>query len=167
LKSSAQAELNQLQTAIENYKQTYGFYPPDNPQSPYPHPLLFELKGTVISNGILTTLDGTSRILEANLSRYNRSGLANSSSTRSATDDRPAPINFIREFRPTQVSSNVLDLASTNLPHLIFSGTKDPWRYRSSNPTNNPDGYDLWVDIIVSGDRLRISNWRSTPEILP
>ena len=28
---NAQAEMAQLETAIERYKATYGFYPPDNP----------------------------------------------------------------------------------------------------------------------------------------
>ena len=39
-----------------------------------------------------------------------------------------------------------------------------PWSYvaktSTHSPTNNPDTYDLWVDIKVSGGKTnRISNW--------
>src|ERR1051325_3887861 len=42
----AQAELNQIQTAIEGYKEKLGFYPPDNPNNPITNQLYFELLGT-------------------------------------------------------------------------------------------------------------------------
>ena len=41
--SVAQAQLNQVQTAIENYKSKIGFYPPDNPNNTVTNPLYFEL----------------------------------------------------------------------------------------------------------------------------
>src|SRR5260221_1596054 len=41
-----QAEMAQLETAIDSYKATYGFYPPSNPGSPFFNPLYFELLGT-------------------------------------------------------------------------------------------------------------------------
>ena len=51
---NAQAEMAQLETAIERYKAAYGFYPPDNQLNPanplIPNPLMnqlyFELLGT-------------------------------------------------------------------------------------------------------------------------
>ena len=44
--------------------------------------------------------------------------------------------------------------------------TVNPWRYNSSNPTNNPGHFDLWVDIILSGKTNRISNWSAKPQIV-
>ena len=45
---NAQAEMAQLETAIERYKATYGFYPPDNPGYPLVNQLYFELMGTTV-----------------------------------------------------------------------------------------------------------------------
>ena len=35
----------------------------------------------------------------------------------------------------------------------------NPWRYNSSNPTNNPGAYDLWVQLSISGKTNLICNW--------
>ena len=43
----------------------------------------------------------------------------------------------------------------------------NPWRYVSNNPTNNPGAFDLWVDIVIDGKTNRISNWSTTPQVLP
>ncbi|MCX8092101.1 MAG: hypothetical protein N3I86_14405, partial [Verrucomicrobiae bacterium] len=42
----------------------------------------------------------------------------------------------------------------------------NPWRYNSSHPTNNPGGYDLWVDLVLAGKTNRISNWSEQPQII-
>ena len=36
----------------------------------------------------------------------------------------------------------------------------NPWRYVSSNPTNNPGTFDLWAEIIVKGQKKIIGNWK-------
>src|SRR5208283_1533263 len=38
-------------------------------------------------------------------------------------------------------------------------GTISPWSYVSTNPTNNANTYDLWMDVYYSGKTNRISNW--------
>jgi hypothetical protein len=43
----------------------------------------------------------------------------------------------------------------------------NPWRYVSSNPTNNPGGFDLWVDVIIGGKTNRIANWGPKIQIVP
>ena len=35
----------------------------------------------------------------------------------------------------------------------------NPWRYNATNPTNNPNSYDLWAEIRVGDDTLIIGNW--------
>jgi hypothetical protein len=40
------------------------------------------------------------------------------------------------------------------------------WRYNSSNPTNNPSSYDLWIDVLIGGKTNRFSNWSRDPEIV-
>lgn len=37
----------------------------------------------------------------------------------------------------------------------------NPWRYVSTNPTNNPSSFDLWAEIIVNGERRIIGNWKN------
>jgi len=37
----------------------------------------------------------------------------------------------------------------------------NPWRYISTNPTNNPTSFDLWIDIIVDHKTNRFSNWET------
>ena len=71
--NQTQAELGQLETAIDNYKTTYGFYPPGNPKYDPTNPatrndtmfspLYFELLGTTnINNATYQTLDGSASI---------------------------------------------------------------------------------------------------------
>ena len=45
-------------------------------------------------------------------------------------------------------------------------GGLNPWRYVSSNPTNNPGSYDLWVDLLIAGVTNRVSNWSQQPQLL-
>jgi hypothetical protein len=35
----------------------------------------------------------------------------------------------------------------------------NPWRYNSSNPTNNPGSYDLWIQLVIGGKSNLICNW--------
>jgi len=36
----------------------------------------------------------------------------------------------------------------------------NPWRYVSSNPTNNPATFDLWAEIVVRGKKKIVGNWK-------
>ena len=36
----------------------------------------------------------------------------------------------------------------------------NPWRYVSSNPTNNPGRFDLWAEYIENNQKKIIGNWR-------
>src|SRR5450759_725568 len=66
----AQAELAQVETAIDAYKAKYGTYPPDNPANPLINPLYFELEGTTNNgSGYYQTLDGSGQI--ASLAQFN------------------------------------------------------------------------------------------------
>jgi prepilin-type N-terminal cleavage/methylation domain-containing protein len=72
--NKTQAEMAQLETAIDSYKATHGFYPPSNPaynpansatwSDAYFNPLYFELLGTTnnTTTGIYLTLDGSASI---------------------------------------------------------------------------------------------------------
>jgi prepilin-type N-terminal cleavage/methylation domain-containing protein len=179
------AEMIQLETAIQSYKSKTGIYPPDNPASPLYNQLYFELAGGFFNpatNGY-TTLDGSGQISGTSLAAISGgrvSGLANSSTSVTGSDDRPAPINALKDAQLKPKQTETLTVAGVDVKMLVCSvgwagdagnsptGNEiTPWRYVSSNPTNNPTSYDLWVDLLIDGKTNRISNWSKTPQIVP
>jgi prepilin-type N-terminal cleavage/methylation domain-containing protein len=176
----AQTELAQMESAIQDYKDGLGFYPPDNPANPAVNPLWFELLGTTNNGNNYVTLDHSGQISLTDINRdFNRQGFANSATRARATDDAGAPMSFLKNLTSKQVgpidatnpSINVL-LCSVQLPtgstSAPIAGTAlNPWRYVSSHPTHNPGSYDLWVDLALGGKTYRISNWSKQPEVNP
>src|SRR5438309_4719375 len=61
-KARARTELTEIETAIERYKAKLGHYPPDNPGNAVLNQLYYELSGTTLSNGVYTTLDGSTQL---------------------------------------------------------------------------------------------------------
>ena len=59
---NAQAEMGQLETALNAYKDAFGFYPPDNPANPMVNQLYYELEGTTNNGANYVTLDGGASI---------------------------------------------------------------------------------------------------------
>lgn len=166
----AQAELELVATAVEAYKAKYGHYPPDNPATPATNQLYFELVGTTnYMEGLVRvfkTLDGSAEIRDTDIpSAFGVSGFINSRGAANA-DDAPAAANFLKQLRPGQygeIAAGVRVLAcSVRWP----PDTLNPWRYVSSNPTNNPGVYDLWVDILLAGKTNRINNWSKRPQLV-
>jgi hypothetical protein len=47
---------------------------------------------------------------------------------------------------------------------VVGGGSINPWFYSSTNPTNNPGSYDLWMYVSYSGKINRISNWSREPQ---
>lgn len=176
----AQAEMAQLETAIESYKAAYGFYPPDSPNSlnyPWVNQLYYELVGTTnTSNSPLTfqTLDGSQTLIGGQLNTAfgtSVNGFINCSKP-GAGEDSPAARNFLPGLKPNQigtfgsVTSLVTSVSGTDPNYLLLgvSGV-NPWRYNSSNPTNNPGAYDLYVQLQISGKKYLICNWSKQVQI--
>src|SRR5258706_6834003 len=57
-KRRAMAEMTEVETLIESYKEKLGHYPPDNPGNPLLNQLYYELMGTTNDTRNYTTLDG-------------------------------------------------------------------------------------------------------------
>jgi prepilin-type N-terminal cleavage/methylation domain-containing protein len=177
--SKTQAELALLETAIDSYKATYGFYPPDNPNDtvspagyPFINQLYYELEGTTNNNGNYLTLDGSVQIQAAKVTIAfpGVAGFINCTKP-GAGEDAPAAKSFLSGLKPNQFGSvsNHLVLVTALVasvggpddnyrPYFNVSGF-NPWRYNSSNPTNNPGGYDLWVQLVISGKTNLVCNW--------
>ena len=185
-KRRAATELSQIETAIERYKAKYGFYPPDTPGNPVTNQLYFELIGTTLSNNVYQTLDSSAQIAEATVPAIfgNVRGFMNSTKGGSGDDVQKAQ-NFLQGLNPSQIyelppATGVKILVSgvewpDNQPGGAFPNAppppgmhaKNPWRYNSSNPTNNRQSYDLWLDIMVRGKTNRVSNWSKQPQLVP
>jgi prepilin-type N-terminal cleavage/methylation domain-containing protein len=189
----AQTELAQIVTAIKDYKETKGYYPPDNPNNPAINPLYFELSGTLVSGGgfVYQTLDRASTISSTGIQTLfnnNIQSFMNSAATAASTDDAAGAKSFLKPgLRPNQIgrlnvegqdinavlvcsvawmNNNSATWPIASPPAVDEPPALNPWRYNSSNPTNNPGSFDLWVDIYISGKTYRVSNWSLEPQQL-
>lgn len=165
--SRIRAELNQLVTAIESYHARFGHYPKDNVVNTSPvvvdpviNPLFYELTGTVVNNSTkeFRAVEGGGFINAAEVKTVFRvEGFVNAS-----TDPKQVK-SFVR-FKAKQYdkpsNSNVellvvpvpwplrLSPPGHTVPSVQFQRGLNPWRYVSTNPTNNPTTFDLWAEYV-------------------
>jgi prepilin-type N-terminal cleavage/methylation domain-containing protein len=183
---TAQAEMAQLETAIDRYKSAYGFYPPSNGNTAnyLTNQLYFELLGTTnlnVTTGDFLTLDGSAEIhVAAATSTFGVSGFMNCSKL-NADESTPQARDFLPDLKPNQIATLYTNVAGDVVKVLITSvGGPDaayqpfgypnhldmnPWRYNSSSPTNNPGSYDLWVQLSIGGKTNLICNWSKQVQI--
>lgn len=181
--SKARGELAQVETAIESYKETLGHYPPDNhlpPNQviPWRNQLYFELKGTTNTGSTYLTLDGSAQVPAdvPTLSVYfaGVSGFINCTLPGGSDEGRRAK-SFLSDLKPGQVG----DVSQAPADHVKVLTSSVPWprndwgpnnmnpiRYNSSSPTNNPNSFDLWIDVVIDGKTNRISNWSQEPLVV-
>jgi len=184
LRSRTKAELRSIETAIADYKSTKGYYPPDNPNNiNFLNQLYYELSGTVFSNGVYTTLDGSSVIPPIPgpnpIYGFGFQGFVNT--TKGNGDEGMAAKKFLPDLKPSQVGETQIGVKflvgsvgwDANRPWVPITSPSpakvkglNPFRYVSTNPTNNPKSFDLWIDILVQGKTNRICNWSEDPIVL-
>lgn len=183
--SRAQAELQQLRTAIESYKSDRNAFPPDhalpkgsaNKVDPVVNQLFYELRGVDVVDGAFRVKGGT-EVIQPNTVKdiFGRGGFLNAS----ADPSEPAKTYF--DPRASGVARVVLGGANVDLlvtafpwaintrdenndpvpPPLAGYGEKsraNPWRYVSTAATNNHGGYDLWMEVWVGSTKRVFKNW--------
>jgi prepilin-type N-terminal cleavage/methylation domain-containing protein len=192
LRSRTRAELRAIETAIIDYKTKRGYYPPDNNTNYILNQLYYELSGTthqtVGSKDVYTTLDGAGVLDTSQASSFyfgpGFKAIVNTTKG-GGGDEGMAAQKFIRDLKPAQVASlNTSPPIKILVASVGWEGptplvqpaptgvapqgqTKlDPIRYVSTNPVNNPNSFDLWVDIIIAGKTNRICNWSEDPIVL-
>jgi prepilin-type N-terminal cleavage/methylation domain-containing protein len=166
-------ELNQLVTAIERYKAELGQYPPDQVINSAPgdlrvdpaiNPLYYELTGVVVNNQNSTfQVPGNPTPIAAGTVRtvFRRDGFLHASND-------PKEIKPYTTFKSSQVKRAVIGNAAVDLlvvpvdsPKGTYPlGTTNTWRYVSTSPTNNPNSFDLWAEIVVGKTTNLIGNWK-------
>jgi len=180
-KRRAMAELTEVETLIESYKEKLGHYPPDNPGNPLLNQLYYELMGTTNDSRNYITLDGSATVPILSVSALfgpKVSGFVNSTKG-GGGDEGGGATKFIKGLKPGQIAM-FRPSPNANGPVLLvgvpwqkgpppfdvplLTGTNlNPWRYNMSTPTNNPNTYDLWLDVVIGGKPFRICNWNKQP----
>ena len=183
-RSRVETELATLVTAIQSYKSAKGFYPQDNPNNYSKSPLFYELTGTVVTiynssppipaSYYSATTGDTLNAMRAPSDFFTVYGTGVTGFVNTSTD--PSQVqNF---FGATAKSARTGHIITGGVLNTIFGvpvsgpiqvattngAPISPWSYNSSNPTNNPGSYDLWMDVYYSGKTNRISNWSQTPQ---
>ncbi len=183
-RSRVEAERDMLITAIQSYKAAKGFYPQGNPNDFSMPPLFYELTGTTIALNNATTLPTpasyTSTVSGETLTPTN---LNNAFGIAGFVNASPDPSQVANYLRSTGKSARTGEVITNNVVVTVFGvqvqgpvqlrtvlggqptgPAISPWFYNATNPTNNPDSYDLWMDVYFSAKTNRISNWSSTPQ---
>jgi prepilin-type N-terminal cleavage/methylation domain-containing protein len=177
---TAQAQLGQLDTAINAYKDAHGFYPPDNTNALI-NQLYYELEGTTNNGTTFTTLDGASSIKVSDVpAAFSGVGGFVNSSKPGSSEESGGGKNFLHELKPGQtqtVNIGVVPVtvlttsvggpdATYNPLGMAATAGVNPWRYKSSGTlTNNPGAYELWVQLSVSGKTYLVCNWNKQPQV--
>ena len=187
---TARAEMDQIATALDNYKAKYGAYPPSNPNlSPLYNMLYYELSGVThnTANSSYTTLDSACTIPDGSSGPgYSTAFSAGGSSiggiincTKGGAEDGTIAKNFLPSLKQNRYGTSITPggVQITNLvtsvrgpdanytPLGALYPDVNPFRYIYPG-TNNPSSYDLWIDLKISGKTNRISNCSTKPQIL-
>jgi len=183
-----QTERDALITAIESYQKAKGFYPPDNTNDTVQNLLFYELTGTVeVASGTPPVPTGfksgitAEQLMPANLLNYfNVGSLLNASSDPTAIRNfypglKAGQHQLVKSFNPVGTTFTVIGVPVSGPSQLTAAPTGpgstsvaiiNPWHYNVSHPTNNPDSFDLWMDVTLKAATNRISNWSKDPQPL-
>src|SRR5437773_5952460 len=160
IRTRVRAELNQVVTAIEAYKAHFGHYPPDNvaPSSrivnPVTNQLFYELTGVIVDDRQRSfhARDREQRISSATVMAYfNRDGFVNNGTNpkelKSFINLKASQRRAISSQSPgpeIEVLAVTVDWPPKYPTFTPFNSSNDPqirrvnpWRYVSTNPTNN------------------------------
>jgi len=168
-----QVEMGHLKAAIDSYKDARGFYPPDSPQGPLLNQLYYELEGTTnLANNTYATLDLSDTIATSALqSVLGVNGIVNCA--KGGGEDATPAKNFIHELSPNKTAAfNGIKLFVGSVggpdpnytPPQLPGFSSNPWRYIAQG-TNNPGGYDLWMQLVISGKKYLICNWSTAVQL--
>jgi prepilin-type N-terminal cleavage/methylation domain-containing protein len=174
--AKVRAELAQYITAIDRFKDHFGYYPPDHVRpdgtvDPVVNQLYYELAGIVVNNqtrSFQTSLGVLPATAVSMIFGPKREGFVN------AAPDPKQVKSFVGNWKASQVKTvllqgfNVQVLAApvdfrkgdVRAPFPTPNNTVNPWRYVSTNPTNNPNSFDLWAEVPLGREIKIIGNWK-------
>jgi hypothetical protein len=167
------AERAQLESAIEAYRRAFGHYPPDHVLSRQPlvvdavtNQLFYEISGTVFNPAgrcfeceRCTAVSGPTLAAYFQVERFSNVVTAPAV----ARSFLPATDVFIGEL--TEKIPGLKTFGYAPLPEEVDPETANefvisPWRYVTTQPTNNPGRFDLWIEVDVNNQHLVVGNWK-------
>lgn len=166
---TATAELQNLESALENYKAKYGVYPPSNPHSPIINQLYYELSGVTNDGANYYPLDGSAYVtVNAFQGEFGVGGVVNCS--KGGGDETVYAKDFLPGLKANQIASITNGAGSTYYYLVTSVGGPDaiyqPLPGTSANPfryvypgTNNPSSYDLWIQLSIKSTKYLVCNW--------
>jgi prepilin-type N-terminal cleavage/methylation domain-containing protein len=158
---TAQAELQKIETMLENYKAKTGTYPPSSGNLVVTNALFYELSGVTNDGTYYRPLDGSLPTLITDFK--NRSGLGGVvNSTKGGGDETVYAKDFLPDLKANQFVSStntpggspyyylVTSVGGPDASYQPLSGTSgNPFRYLYPG-VNNPSSYDLWVQLSIN-----------------
>ena len=167
--NTAQAELQQLETALENYKAKYGVYPPSNASGVVTNALFYELTGVTNTGSYYQPLDGSASVVVSDYTgRFSLGGVVNCS--KGGGEDTVYAKDFLPGLKANEIASTtngsgstffylVTSVSGPDITYQPMPGyTFNPFRYLYPG-INNPNSYDLWVKLVINGQTNLVSNW--------
>jgi hypothetical protein len=158
--------------AIKAYKAGLGFFPPDHVLQRTPlavdsvtNQLVYELTGTIYNPTNKTYSTPRFEAVSQEMIRK----LFGTEGFKNAVPAGQKPKEFLR-LTGGFGSWEAHDSPDVNVlkPNFYWEGLDwevmarfniSPWRYNSSRPSHNPDGFDLWVEVQAGDKRVVIGNW--------
>ena len=183
-RSKVRAELKQLVLAIEAYKAKHGFYPPDNtgaaPTAISQPPLFYELVGTTVtsnpdgSNARYLPLDGNPELTQQDVrDDFSTDGFLNigpeRAEVKSFLPNLKTNLQYVVSPFSTTGKGIVLRVPARGPRNATVPAAEDlnAWKYIVAKgnttgryPTNNPNTFDLWADVVIRGKVVSIGNWK-------
>jgi prepilin-type N-terminal cleavage/methylation domain-containing protein len=167
------SDLQNIATAIDQFKTKYGTYPPDNGrvqvsggQTNYfavPNQLFYELVGSVHRLNAAGKSEFFVPQLGLTLTQDQIQTWLGVDGFVNATENVKDVENFLSNFKTNDVAQ-IPQTPGVTLMGLRVAvknpGTNENfWFYRSTNPTNNPTSYDLWAVVVIGKQTNIIGNW--------
>lgn len=156
-----QAQLVQLETAIQSFHAKHGVYPTDGQFAPNLNGLYYELTGATWDGTVWYEGDDTNRADRVDESVFGLGGFINSAKRGQTVQNfLPGVVKTVEVAPNAKMLSVPVDWPA-NYPNPPIPGrpTLNVWRYNSSHPVHNKNSYDLWAEIVLRGKLIRISNW--------
>lgn len=180
---TVQAEMARLDIALENYKTKYGVYPPGNQNNNSIYApldrsqlsqLYYELSGTTNDGTYYRSPDGNQILIGAVTTAYGAGGFINS--CRGSGEDASLARNFLPGLSSKQINDQVTNNNIRTTMIVTSVGGPDPnyrpLRASDLNPfryvypgTNNPNSYDLWVQLVIGGKTNLVCNWNKKVQL--
>ena len=170
IRKRIEVELAGLETAIQSYKADKGYFPPDNTNNVAQPPLYYELTGMLIPDPNNVSYSSIVQPEPSPLTPAQIKGAFYMDGFLNSATEKNEVKNYYRTLKPTAYKEVAVGAAGNfkflMVPYRGPGTTLDPkgdfntWRYNKSNPTNHPNEYDLWAEVVIRGKTNLIGNWK-------